>query len=291
MSPELSNMVLFLGRFHPLLVHLPIGSLILLAVLEMLACLTRWKGAAQSRPWILGFACASCTLSAILGWMLAREGGYDLQLLRWHQVAGFSVAGAAFLTLLMLRLDWRRAYRICLGIAVLMISVASHLGGSMTHGRDFLTHFAPDSIRKLFGQASTASVAVKEAEPPMRRPVFAGIIEPILRERCVACHGPVKHKADLRLDTLEGLLRGGQDGPVIKPGEAKDSSLVQCILTPVDADGHMPPENQPQLTAGEIAMLEWWIDRGAPASTKVFDLQPKPEIQRLVGIVSEHPAQ
>jgi uncharacterized membrane protein len=116
----------------------------------------------------------------------------------------------------------------------------------------------------------------------MQQPVFAGVIQPILRRRCSECHGAEKHKADLRLDTLEELLRGGQDGPVLQAGQANKSPLIQCMLSGLDVDGHMPPEGQPQPTHEEIALIEWWINKGAPESARVIDLKPDPEIQRLV---------
>ena len=286
MRPETNNLVLFLGHFHPLLVHLPIGGLVLLGVLELLSGLTRWKGVAQNSRWILGFVCGTAIISAWCGWMLAKAGGYEPQLLKWHKVAGFSVAGAALVTLLIRHLEWRRAYRVALVIALVLLGIASHLGGSMTHGSDFLTRYAPAPIRALLGEWTDGGTT---AWPPMQRPVFAGVVEPILRERCSACHGAEKHKAELRLDTLSGVLRGGQDGPVIKAGQAKDSPLIQCMLSPVDADGHMPPENHPQATAEEISLIEWWINGGAPTSARVADLKPKPEIEHLLQIVSRRP--
>jgi hypothetical protein len=85
---------------------------------------------------------------------------------------------------------------------------------------------------------------------------------------------------------LEGLLRGGQDGPVLKAGEAKNSPLIQCMISDLDVDGHMPPEGQPQPTHEEITLMEWWINKGAPGSAKVIDLKPDPEIQQLVEKVS-----
>ena len=110
----------------------------------------------------------------------------------------------------------------------------------------------------------------------------AAALPSLLRQRCAECHGPDKHKGDLRLDTFEDLLRGGQDGPVVKAGHANKSPLIQCIISDSDADGHMPPEDHPQLSREEIALIEWWINQGAPASTSVIDLKPAPEIKRLV---------
>ncbi len=289
MPYSFSNLVLFLGHFHPLLVHLPIGGLVLLGFLELLARYTRWKDAAHNSGWILGIVSGAALLSALCGWMLSQAGGYNLQLLKWHRAAGLAVAGGCLLTLLLHQRKQVGAYRVSLFITLLLLAAAGHLGGSITYGSDFLTRYAPTSSRLLRGHSNVREAVTHAGLPPMEQPVFVGIIEPILKQRCVACHGPEKHKADLRLDTLEGLLRGGQDGPVIKAGHAKDSPLIQCILSAVDADGHMPPEDQPQATVEEISLVEWWINDGAPASATLVDLQPKPEIRRLLEIVSERP--
>lgn len=282
--------MLFLGHFHPLLVHLPIGGLVLLGFLELLALLKPGNGAAQSSRLILGFVCGAAVASAACGWMLARAGGYDPQLLKWHQAAGLALAGACLATFLLRQLERPRAYRLSLFTALVLLAIASHLGGSITHGRDFLTRFAPAPLRASLRRPTGREIATHPAaSSPTQQPVFVGIVEPILRQRCSACHGVERHKAKLRLDTLEGLLQGGQNGPVIKLGHAKDSPLIQRMLLPLDADGRMPPEEQPQPTPEEIALLEWWINAGAPAAANAADLKPEPEIRRLLGLVSKRP--
>lgn len=178
------------------------------------------------------------------------------------------------------------ARNLVLLLSIALLEVASHLGGSMTNGRDFLTRYAPTAMRTLV-RPFMRDAKTELTEPLMQQPVFVGIVEPILEQRCVSCHGAEKHKAGLRLDTLEGLLQGGQDGPVIVAGQAKDSTLIQCMLSPLDADGHMPPEEHPQANVEEISLLVWWINDGAPAATRVADLKPKPEIRRLLELVSQ----
>ena len=73
MNSGQSNMILFLGRFHPLLVHLPIGGLVLLGILEFLSACTRRKDVAQNRKWILGLVCSSAVVTAACGWLVARD--------------------------------------------------------------------------------------------------------------------------------------------------------------------------------------------------------------------------
>jgi hypothetical protein len=87
-------------------------------------------------------------------------------------------------------------------------------------------------------------------------------IKPLLKERCIACHGALKQKARLRLDTAEAMRRGGKSGPAIIPGQPEKSLLLERICA---AEGErMPPEGKP-LTARQIAFMRAWIQQGAPA--------------------------
>jgi uncharacterized membrane protein len=283
-SPE--NLASFLGHFHPLLVHLPIGALVLLSFLEFVAWFTHWKNAAQNSHWLIGFVSATAVASAASGWILGQSGGYDAQLLNWHRALGLLLCATCLLTFLLRQFDKFRPYRISLVITLILLVIVSHLGGSMTHGRDFLTGHAPAFLRAPFGlvvHQPTDPIAVA----PMQQPVFAGVIEPILQKRCSGCHGSEKHKADLRLDTLEGLLKGGRNGPVIDAGQAKDSPLMQRVSLPLDEDGHMPPEGNAQPTAEELALLEWWINAGTPVNQTLGDLKPALEIRRILEVVSK----
>src|ERR1035437_2038809 len=97
MSSGSHDLVLFLGRFHPVLVHLPIGGLVLLGILEVLAKFPRFKGVAQNNRLILGLVAAASVTAASLGWMLSQAGGYDPQLLPLHKWTGFAVAATCTL--------------------------------------------------------------------------------------------------------------------------------------------------------------------------------------------------
>ena len=258
------DLAFFLGRFHPVLVHLPIGGLVLLGILELLARFPRFKSAAQNNRLILGLAAAASVTAALLGWMLSQTGGYNPQLLQWHKWAGFAVAGICMVTFL---LSWvgPRAYRGSLLATFLILVVASHLGASITHGRDFLTRYAPAPLRGLLPGSGGAPTAHPTTPESTQRRVFAEVVQPILLQRCSACHGPEKQKADLRVDSLEALLKGGKSGPALVAGQASDSPMIHRLLLPLNDEDHMPPEGKPQPTLAEIVALEWWIDRGAPA--------------------------
>jgi mono/diheme cytochrome c family protein len=93
---------------------------------------------------------------------------------------------------------------------------------------------------------------------------FEQKIRPVFAEHCYACHSEKaeKVKGGLRLDTREALLKGGSSGPIIVPGDVKESPLIKAIRY-ADPDLQMPPKGK-KLSAEQIADLEAWVKMGAP---------------------------
>jgi hypothetical protein len=92
-------------------------------------------------------------------------------------------------------------------------------------------------------------------------------IRPILSENCYACHGPDKNKrkADLRLDTKDGLFNEMAGAWPIIPNKPDQSDLLRRIALPSDDDDHMPPAKCHKLvTPEQIAKVKRWIEQGAP---------------------------
>ena len=88
-------------------------------------------------------------------------------------------------------------------------------------------------------------------------------IKPIFEKSCFKCHGAEKQKGKLRLDTLAATLKGGENGPNVKPGDSKESTLVHTIARLVE-DEAMPPEGKGDpLTKEQIGLVRAWIDQGA----------------------------
>src|SRR5271165_1157196 len=123
MSSDINSLGQFIGHFHPMLVHLPVGGLVVLGALELLATFPRFKAAAQSRRTIVAVVTAGAVVAATCGWLLAAGGGYDSRLLDLHRWTGISVAGACVLTLVVCGLNRLRAYRIALAIALVLLVV------------------------------------------------------------------------------------------------------------------------------------------------------------------------
>jgi hypothetical protein len=88
-------------------------------------------------------------------------------------------------------------------------------------------------------------------------------VAPIFDDKCVQCHGPQKKKGKLRLDSLDFVMRGGKDGVVVIPGDAKNSELYRRVTLPRDNKDAMPAEGKPGLTAAELKVIEFWIASGA----------------------------
>jgi hypothetical protein len=96
---------------------------------------------------------------------------------------------------------------------------------------------------------------------------YATDIKPILEKSCITCHGAEKHKGRLRLDGLEAVLKGGEDGKVVVPGNSAESMLVHNIAHAGDPEAYMPPPknkaNISPLTKEQIGLIRAWIDQGA----------------------------
>src|SRR6185436_13371308 len=101
------------------------------------------------------------------------------------------------------------------------------------------------------------------AEPAANFEFFETKIRPILLDRCYKCHSAEseKIKGGLLLDTREGLLKGGDSGIVLVPGDAEKSKLIIAVRH-TDKDLQMPPKEK--LSAQEISDLEEWVRMGAP---------------------------
>jgi uncharacterized membrane protein len=277
-----SEITLFLGRFHPLLVHLPIGLIMLLAMLELLARTRRFKQANASAGVILALSIVAAVVSVVLGLLLSQAGGYEDHLLQWHKWTGIATAAACALAGLLYAVELKKLYRWCLGSAVVALVVASHFGGSLTHGSDYLAQYAPSPVRPWLGGKTKTAPAQPKVQDPSQLQAFAAVIQPVLKENCLSCHGPDKSKAGLRLDSLEAMLKGGENGPAIVPGKSAESPLSKRVRLPATDQDHMPPEGKHQPTSEDIALLEWWINTGASAKKLVAELKPTPAVSRIL---------
>lgn len=113
--------------------------------------------------------------------------------------------------------------------------------------------------------AFAAEVDVSKLPPAATQTgiTFDKDIKPIFEKSCFKCHGPEKKKGDLRVDTLEATLKGGENGPNVVKGNSAKSTLVHSIAR-LNEDEAMPPEGKGDpLTKEQIGLVRAWIDQGA----------------------------
>jgi uncharacterized membrane protein len=276
----------FFGHFHPLLVHLPIGFLLAGLLLQWLSYKVKYQSLQQAIPVILLWGAITATVSVVTGYLLSISDDYDKNLVSWHQWMGIAVAVIAWtLYLKEKNSQWIINKKILAGLLLLLIIITGHLGGSLTHGSDYLTR----PISRAFKNDSVSNEAIRPVADVQEAFVYNDVIKPILQTKCYSCHGTNKQKGKLRMDDEQLLLKGGKDGKVIEPGNAEKSEMIKRLLLPVDNEDHMPPKEKPQPSENQISLLHWWISNGAGFTKKVKEFPQPDKIKPLLGALQKTP--
>lgn len=281
---QMPDMVRFLGRFHPVILHLPIGIFALILFLEIGRMFSRKPREESLAP--MFFGAGSAVLAVIAGFLLYHGGSYeDNAIAERHLWGGLGFACAAILTFIVKA--WNIAlgtgnfvFRILLFGSVGVMGFTSHDGASMTHGPDYLVRYAPDPLRELIGLEPKPKEA--PAKPLEEQIVYVDIVAPILERRCVECHREGNTKGRLRMDTYEFLVKGGREGSAIKPGSAEDSNIVFRVELPLDDPDHMPPDGKPEMEANELTVVKWWLDQGGEPDKTVADYELNDEVREAI---------
>ena len=160
-----------------------------------------------------------------------------------------------------------KTYRFTLFITALGVIIAGHLGASLTHGDDYLSSTFPWTDN--FENTETISFDINSNNPDQDTLTKAQEKELNLKVRaifahnCYKCHGDEKVKGELRLDSKDFVFKGGENGEVIVPGKPEESELFRRISLPSNHEDVMPSKGK-KLTANDIAIIDFWIKKGAP---------------------------
>ena len=263
-DPKIATMaglwIHYLGGYHAVFLHLPIGAISYVLLTEVMSLLTSGRWRVDTRL-ALAFGAIIAVVASVFGYCLYLSDQYQAgELLEQHKRDGVVFTVLVLLTL-MLKLQtyigkgwWRICYGVMLGASFLMMLSAGHHGGQITHGEPNDAWPSKVLSKRQHDQAKLVASEVN---------LYHEIVHPILEDKCVSCHGPEKKKGGLRVDTIAYMLEGGEETECLVPGDMEKSTLISYLHLPLDDDYRMPPEGKKQLTTEEIQWLEKWVQLGA----------------------------
>lgn len=260
-------MFTILGKLHPLVVHLPIGILLLNVGLIFITKNEKYAAAKSILPITLLLGALSAVAACVTGLLLSQDGDYTEVTLDYHKWLGIAVAMMSLAMYFFKQQENRIA-----GVALaLLLSITGHYGGTLTHGGNYLAPSnSPDG-----GESPRFSGDIQKAL------IYKDLVAPVLEEKCVSCHNANKQKGKLRLDAPDFIMKGGKNGAVVIEGKAAESELVKRLLLELNDEHHMPPKGKPQPTKQEIELLKWWIAEGCSFDKKVAEVPQSETIKKL----------
>jgi len=263
----------FLGEFHPLLLHLPIGAVMLVLLMEVLRLITFGKYKPNTTLGLF-FASATGVFAVAFGYCLYLTGDFSGELIEEHKrdgiiftillIATFVVKYASDIGFL--GKFATPTYIVGLFVTTATMMSAGHHGGQITHG---------DPLDKAPWKIDDDEATVEVIVDPI---LYSNVIHPILEQKCITCHGETKQKSGLRMDSYAALIDGGEETDCLIPGDTDNSAMVSYMHLPLEDDLHMPPEGKKQLTQEEIQIIEWWVKIGAPETDTLSAIEVPEEI-------------
>ena len=274
-----NTFVFFLGRFHPLILHLPIGALVVLALMELLNTLFEKIDLEAACKLILWFSVITILPTTLLGFMLASNGSYDDELLNTHKWLGW-ITAMVCIWLVVIR-NKKSApnhsgvtlfYKLFLAVNVVFLTFAGHYGSYLTHGEDYLTQYMPPPIKSALNIQEDPEYLVINPESDLTSKeavYYKDQIQPILKTYCYECHGEKKQKGEMRLDVLQWDMTNGSDA------ERWHAALNMINL------GEMPPKKKQQLSDTERRAVVSWISENLDLAAKAKQKDNQNVIRRL----------
>ncbi len=244
------------GRMHPMVLHVPIGILILLFVFIIMRNMFTRKQFRKVVLVSLIMASLSAAVTALFGFFLSIGGDYGADALQQHKFSGVALSVIAFFLLI-----WYHSVKkseivfySSVIFTIMLLVFAGHTGSVLTHGENFV--FEPVSNK------------VEETLTAENASLYTLAVMPVLERKCFSCHNESKAKGKLIMTSVEKFKLGGKNGKVWIEGNPDSSRMIQHIHLPLEHDDHMPPDGKPQLTPFEISLLETWIQSGADFEKK-----------------------
>ena len=269
----------FLGSLHPLIVHLPIGIVLLTIAIDVFM---RNKNNSVHRVITMGwfFSFFSGLLAALFGWFLGDNGYYFESQINIHRWSGVAFVGLCFIIWLLRYINFRfsKSFNRSVNLTtILLLMITGHFGGEMTHGQNYLFENLP-YVQKKISVIPLSEAKRAEADSLF---VYEDLVYPVLEEKCMACHNQNRAYGGLNMSALESMVKGGNSGAGIQKGNPYKSLIYKRVSFPHDHPKFMPPAGVP-LSYDQVATLEWWIDNGAEKQMPVTLVRNDAKIQRLM---------
>lgn len=278
------ELIYFLGRFHVVVLHIPLGIIVALVLAELLSRKEKYRHLAAASSFLWMAAAVSAILTVTLGYMHFAEGGFDGPSGSQHRLFGTVLAGLLTLVAVLRASRFAESYGpVFLPASLLMLLLAiitGHYGGNLTHGSSYLVEYGPQPLRSMAGLGPRRPPVenLETADP------FLDLVGPMLNGRCSSCHNTDKRQAELVLTSYAGLRRGGETGSVVVAGRPDRSELLRRISLPPDDEEFMPAEGKTPLTDAQVDIIEWWIAAGAVVDTMFDELEAPldPRVEELI---------
>ena len=262
----------FIGRFHPVVLHLPIGILLLAVSFDWLSRIKKFRSLKKSVRISLWIGAATALLSCITGYILSQSGDYDAGSVRLHQWFAISLTVLSGIYAWMkTNKEVKSLHKFFSVLILIFLIVTGHFGGTLTHGENYLSFTSAKDTELYF-----ANVDLQKAL------YYEDLVKPVLSSKCYSCHGSSKQKGKLRLDAQEHITKGGKDGAVLVAGNIDESEMINRLLLPLDDEDHMPPKEKSQLHEKEIEILKLWIASGADFRKSIKESGQLTAVQKLI---------
>ena len=248
---------LFFGRFHSLIVHLPVGFIFLIIFFELYYGFLKKElnNKLVTLSWFFCFV--SSLFSSISGYLLSSRGHYIDENLFVHKIFGFILVGVSLLSWLgrtpfiKFKLSFRNKSILNFGVLILL-SITGHLGGNLTHGSKYLTEFLPIQIKNSVAINQNIEKNIDSIY------IYKDLVSPIFESKCVSCHNREIKRGELDMSSLVSLIKGGNSGKIVDKTNPRQSELFKRITLAQDNIKFMPSDGEPT-SYYEKNLILWWI--------------------------------
>ncbi len=255
----------FIAHLHPLLVHLPIGFIIISILIDWHQKNNISVSRDKLSTFMWGMSAIASILAMTTGIASLRTGYFEGLNMFIHLICGYAIAIVCtfiWFTKWKSKNYFKGQNLILKSLLGIGLVVGGHMGGNLTHGEEHLPMpFDPKSDLPKIDLSDRDSVNVYE-----------DIVKVIFDQKCNRCHETGDARGRLNMTTQEGLLSDKYGDPAIAPQDLHNSEVYKRISMSPWNNKYMPPSGPP-INYKEKKLIEWWILQGAPFTGKLRDME------------------